>query len=229
MIGAGEAADAARQADGLFALLLELQKNVHGALLDVALDLGVLRLHRLEIIQLIQAQKAQLPQVVAEHVAFVEQEFAADDFVARAGVAGEIDAPDEELFLLVEGECQIDGLGVVVHFRVRHGGKIDEAEISVQLGVVLDGLADFGHAEDLALLDGENGFEIGNLEKEAFIGIRVAHVERAHAVPLAFLDGNRDVGGPALVDSHQGNARPASMPCFSVTFWMIGSFTSTLK
>ena len=61
-VAAGKAADAARQADGLFALLLELQKNVHGALLDVALDLGVLRLHRLEIIQLIQAQKAQLPQ-----------------------------------------------------------------------------------------------------------------------------------------------------------------------
>ena len=67
-----------------------------------------------EIIQLVQAQKAEFPQIVAEHVAFIEQQFAADDFVARAGVAGEIDAPDEKLLLLVEGEREIDGL------RCRH-------------------------------------------------------------------------------------------------------------
>ncbi len=141
-----------------------------------------------------------------KHVAFIQQQLAADDFVARPGVSGEINAPHEELLLLVEGEGQIDGLRGVVHFRIRHGGKIDEPEISVQLGVVLDGLAHFGHAEDLALLDREYGFQIRGLEKEAFIGVRVAHMECAHVVPLALLNGNGDVGGPALVDSHQGNA-----------------------
>ena len=114
----------------------------------------------LEIIQLVQAQKAQLPQIVAEHVAFVEQQFAADDFVARAGVAGEIDAPHEELLLLVEGERQIDRLGIVVHVGIRHRREIDEPVISVQLGVVLDRFADLGHAEDVALLDRENRFQI---------------------------------------------------------------------
>jgi hypothetical protein len=157
-------------------------------------------------LRLIQAQNAQLPQVVAEHVSFIEQQFAPDYFVARPGVAGEIDAPDEELFLLVEGEGQIDRFGVVVHFRIRHGSKIDETEISVQLGVVLDRLADFGHAEDLAFLDGENRFQIRGLEKEAFIRIRIAHVERAHVVSLALFDGYRDVCLPALVHSHQRNA-----------------------
>ena len=72
-ITAGKAADAARQADGLFTFFLELQEYVHRALFDVALDLGILRLDGLKIIELIQAQQAEFPQIVAEHVAFTEQ------------------------------------------------------------------------------------------------------------------------------------------------------------
>src|SRR4029077_15941107 len=177
-----------------------------GALLDIALDFGVLRLYGLEIIQLVEAQKAQLPQIVAEHVAFIEQQFAADHFVARAGVAGEIDAPHEELFLLIEGEGQINGVGGGVYFRIGNSRKVDEAEISVQLGVVLDGLADFGHAENVAFFERKNGFEVRGLEKEALIGIGVAHMQRAHVVALAFFDGNGDVRLPALMDSNQGYA-----------------------
>ena len=77
---------------------------------------------------------------------------------------------------------------VVMHIRVRHRGEVDESEISVKLRVVLDRLADFCHAEDFALFHRENGFQIVGLEKEALIRIRVAHMQRAHAVPLAFFD-----------------------------------------
>ena len=47
-----------------------------------------------------------------EHVAFVEQHFAADDLVARGGVAGEIDAADEELLAFVGGQREIDLVAV---------------------------------------------------------------------------------------------------------------------
>ena len=55
-----------------------------------------------EIAELVQAQQAQFPETVVEDLPFVQQQFAADHFVARGGVSGKFDAPDEELFLLVE-------------------------------------------------------------------------------------------------------------------------------
>ena len=45
------------EADGLLALLLELEQDVHGARLGVALDLGVLRLDAVEIVELVEPQQ----------------------------------------------------------------------------------------------------------------------------------------------------------------------------
>ncbi len=47
-----------------------------------------------------------------EHVAFIEQDLAADHLVARGGVAGEIDAAHEELLAFVGGDREIDLVGV---------------------------------------------------------------------------------------------------------------------
>ena len=99
---ARKSADAAREADRLLALLLHLQLDVHRAGLHVVLQLRVFGLDRIEIAELVQAQEAQFPVAVVEDLAFIEQEFAADDFVARRRVAGEFDAPDKKLLLLVE-------------------------------------------------------------------------------------------------------------------------------
>ena len=63
---------------------------------------------RLEITQLIQPQDAQLPQAVVEDLAFVDQQLAADHLIARGGVAGEIDAPHEELLAFVDRQRQVD-------------------------------------------------------------------------------------------------------------------------
>src|SRR5882762_2295107 len=141
-IAAGEAADAAGQTDGLLPFFLELEKNVHGALLDVALDFGILGLDLLEVIELVEAQEAEFPQVVAEHVAFAQQQLAANHFIASSRVAAEFNPADEELLLLVEGKRQVDRLRIVMDIRVRHGGKVDETVVAVQLGVVLNRLAD---------------------------------------------------------------------------------------
>ena len=89
--------------------------NIHRARLHVALQLRIFRLDRIEIVELVQPQNAQFPEAVVEYLAFVEQQFAPDHFVARGGVSGEFDAANEELLLLVEIQRQIDHLLRVVH------------------------------------------------------------------------------------------------------------------
>ena len=59
--GAGESADAPLQSDGLLALFLELEIEIDGAILGVALDLdGFVFLDALEVIELIEAKDADL-------------------------------------------------------------------------------------------------------------------------------------------------------------------------
>ena len=60
--GARESADAAVEADGVLALLLDLEEEVDGAGFGVLMSLGVLiDLERLEVFKLIEAQQAVLP------------------------------------------------------------------------------------------------------------------------------------------------------------------------
>ena len=79
-------------------------------LISAALSASML----VEIIQLIQAQDADFPGALVEQLAFVDQQLAADDFVARGGVAAEIDAPDVILLLFVELHGHIDDFRCVV-------------------------------------------------------------------------------------------------------------------
>ena len=101
--------NAAVQADRVLAALLHLEGDIDGVGLRIALDIGgVFLLQHFEVAELVEAQDAVVPQLGIEHVAFIEQDFAADDFVARGGVAREIDAADEELLAFVGGEGEID-------------------------------------------------------------------------------------------------------------------------
>src|SRR5207302_5887427 len=70
---AGQTADAALQANGLFALFLELEVDVDGAFLIVALDLrSLVRLDPVEVVELIEAQNAELPEALVEELAFID-------------------------------------------------------------------------------------------------------------------------------------------------------------
>ena len=100
---AGQAADAALQANGLLAFFLELERDVDRSGLVVALDFGgLVRFDFVEIIELVEAQDAQFPKALVEELTFINHQIAADDFVARGGVSAEIDAAHVILFLLVE-------------------------------------------------------------------------------------------------------------------------------
>src|SRR4029077_15270111 len=86
-----QSADTALQANGLFAFFFQLQQQVDSAVLGVALDFrGFVCFELGEVIQLIQAQDAQLPRTLVEQLSFVDQQLAANNLVARGGVAGEV-------------------------------------------------------------------------------------------------------------------------------------------
>ena len=100
------------QADGLLALFLQLEIDIDGAFLGVLLELdGFIGVDFVEIIELVEAQDADVPIALIEELAFVDEQFAADDFVAGGGVAAEIDAADVVLLFFVEAESEIDFLG----------------------------------------------------------------------------------------------------------------------
>src|SRR6267143_6294788 len=73
---ARQAADTALQSDRLLALFLQLQQQVHRSLLLVALDFhGFVGIQLVEVIQLVDAQHAQLPRPLVEELPFVNQQF----------------------------------------------------------------------------------------------------------------------------------------------------------
>ena len=102
--GTRQTAHAAGQADAVFSFFLHLQKQVDGArfLVEMAFgDAGIVRLQHIEEAQLIQTLQADLPELRTVDLAFLQHNFAADDFVAGGGVALELDAADGKLLALV--------------------------------------------------------------------------------------------------------------------------------
>ena len=110
---AGQSADAAGQADAVLALLLHLQGDVDRAVLVFCLiSESWSGFSWLEVLQLVQAQQAQLPQVAVVDLALFQRQFAADNLVAGGGVALELDAADVELLAFV----QVDASELMVFF-----------------------------------------------------------------------------------------------------------------
>ncbi len=121
---------------------------------DVLLDLGILLgLQLLEILQLVQAQQAELPQVAVVDLAFFQRQLAADDLVARGGVALELDAADVELLAFVQVDAQADGRLLVVGIGVRDRREVDVAQRGVRLAQRFKAFADGFGIEDVAVFD----------------------------------------------------------------------------
>ncbi len=85
------------QADRVLALFRDLEEQVDSARFGVLVRLGILiDLQRVEVVELVEAQEAQLPEVAVVNLAFFEEQFAADDEVAGDGVALELNPGDVE-------------------------------------------------------------------------------------------------------------------------------------
>ena len=197
-----QATDAALQTDGLLAFFLELEGNVHGSGFAVALDFGgLVRFDFVEIVKLIEAKDAELPQTLVEELAFINHQFAANDFVAGGGVAAEVDAVNVVLFLFVEAERQVDDLVGIVYFGVRLRREINEAVLAINLAVGFKGFADFFGGENVPLLERERGLERIHFERQSLVRVGADDFERAHAEAFALFDGDGDIDGLAVAPS----------------------------
>ncbi len=191
----GDARHAAVQLNGVLAAFFHLQRDVHGVGLGIALDVGRLFfLQRLEVAELVQAQDAEVPQPGVEQVAFVDQQLAANHFIASGRVAGEIDAADEELLALVDGQIEVHFVRAAHWLRIGLHDEIDVPEFAVQLAHILYAFAQLGGGERIARR---------HLEQRAHERLR--RPEELHSgkrdipqrVLVAFVDVYRDVGGLA--------------------------------
>ncbi len=101
---------------------------------------------------MVEAQNAEFPQAVIVNVAFIQQNLAADHFIPRGGVAGEIDAAHEELFPLIGRQRQVDFVAVGDHVErgLRH--EVDIAKFAVKLLHLLDAFAQLGGREDITIV-----------------------------------------------------------------------------
>ena len=163
--GACQSADATLQADGLLALFLKLEIEIDGPFFGIALDLdGLIFLNALEVVQLVETQNAELPEALVEKLAFVEQQLAANDFVAGGGVAAEVDATNVVLLLLGKPHGNVNTFGGVINIEARLGGEVDESVLAVGFAVVFDRLADLCGRKDVALMEREEGFQRFNLK-----------------------------------------------------------------
>ena len=108
-------------------------------------------LESLEVSKLIEAEKYWRPKAGIVDVAFVDQQLPADDFVARVGVAGELDTAHENCSSVdVHGQIDLVAVGFNVDLGLAH--VIDVSEVRVYLSQILDAVAQFLGGERVAQL-----------------------------------------------------------------------------
>ena len=200
--GPAEAADAAIEADGVLALLLDFQEQIDGAVFGVLVSLGVLLdLQRIEIVELVQTQKTQLPEMAVVDRALFEQQFAANDEIARYCIALELDARDIEGLALIDIDVEGDGLFRFVDAGSGDADEVDVAELTVGFLQVLQAFAEDGGVEPIAVLDGElaaQRLDVGDC-------LIAAESDCSQTIARAFIDRHRDVDALAL--SADGRSR----------------------
>ncbi len=111
--------------------------SVSGVLFGVLVDL-----ERVEVVQLVQAKQALLPQIAVVDLAFFEQQLAADYAVAGDGVALELDARHGKRLAFVDVDVQIDQVLGIIDARRRHRGEVDVAQRTISLAQIIQTLAD---------------------------------------------------------------------------------------
>src|SRR5439155_21359805 len=133
---------------------------------------GLVRFDLVEVIELIEAQDAKFPETLVEELALVNHKLAANDFVARSGVAAKVDAANKILLLFVEAQGQVNDLGGIVDFSIGLGGEIDESIFAVDFAVSLEGFGAFFRVEDVACFWGKRVLQAMYLKRQGLVWIR---------------------------------------------------------
>ena len=137
---------------------------------------------------MVQPLKAHVPKRRIEDLAFINHNLAADDFVARRGVAGERNLVHVELAVFIDVDVQIDEFLAFIEILDRHRGEIDVAARTVELLQILEAFSKAFFVEDLAGDQAENQFD------HSFVVLLVAgdlHVP--DTILVVFFDIDRDV------------------------------------
>ena len=186
---------AAAEADRAGRLVLDVDDDDHAvrrrarAVRDVDL---------LEVAETVQTAFGPLDQRMVVGVAFADIELAADDVVAGACVADDVDPLDIDLGAVIHGVLQRDGMvvGVALAVRPDFGEGVALARDVAAHGV--DRLVHPSGVVDVA------GLEVGVLEERRTAHLRDVRIDRhaRHVVLRAFVHGDRDhvAGGIVLID-----------------------------
>src|SRR5258708_33633562 len=173
---------------------MNLKVQVDGAFLGVALDFdGLVFFNLVEEVQLIQPQDTDFPSSLVEELAFIEQQFTANYFIARGGVPAEIDSANVVLLLFIELQSQVDDFAVVVNIEFRLRSEVDKTIFTIDAGVVLHGFAKLGNVDNFACLQRKSAFQSFYFQRKRLIGVGAHDSERAHVVLWTFFDRNGDV------------------------------------
>src|ERR1700683_2215230 len=190
--GAFETADAAIESNAFLAFFFDFQRQVHLTIFFVQLLVGDVRIVRLELVEigkLIQAQQAQFPQTRVVHAALFERQFAPDHFVARGGIADELNAAHVELLAFVNVDFQRCEFLVVVKSGGGNARVVDVPILAVGFAQGFQSFGDFVAAENISVLEREQRTQ------RSRIGNRLIVLEGdlAQTVLIPFFDGHRNI------------------------------------
>src|SRR4029077_11800066 len=137
------------------------------------------RFYLVEIVELVEPQNTDVPITFIKELSFIDQQLAANDLVARRGVAADIDATDVVLLLFVKMQRKVDLFCGVVDVKIRLGGEIDETILAVSIGIVLQGFAELVHIQNVAFLHGKERLQRLDLQRQSLVWIGTDDLERS--------------------------------------------------
>src|SRR5262249_38218179 len=120
----------------------------------------IFRFESFKVVELVEPQNAQVPQLGVENLPFLHQEFAPDHAVAGGGIALKLDASHRKRLSFVRVDVDRDQLVFVVDVKSRNRGKIDEAQGAVGLAQVFRAFLQKVRVKRIPIFDGELGSQL---------------------------------------------------------------------
>src|SRR2546430_13266823 len=149
---------------------------------------GVFGLDLVEIAKLVQPLDADVPQRGIEDLAFLDHDFAPDDFVAGRRVAAEGYAIDVELAVLVNADVQVSNLLRFIVIKHGHGREVDVAAAAIEFLQILKAFAQRAVVVHLARYLAQYGLD------HIFVKLLGAcYLDVSNLVLIVFLDFDRYV------------------------------------
>src|ERR1700722_18090987 len=150
----------------------------------------IIRLELIEIAELIQSLKTQLPIPRIVDLPLLERDLAADDLVSRGSVPLKFNPSHVELLALVHIDFKVGNLFFAVKLGIGNRSEVDVARLTISLAQILETLGDFFAAENISVLHREEVAQCWRIRNRFVVLKR----NRAEMVAIALFDRHRDIG-----------------------------------